>query len=212
MESRVKLAGHAVHPMLIVFPLGLLITAVVFDVIYLVTDGTRWAEVAYYLVGAGVVGGLAAAVPGWIDWVAIPSGTRAKRVGLLHGVGNVVLLVLFALSWFLRRPNPSLPPPRQSWPVSWGSFWGRRRRGWVGSWSTASALGWTTERTWTRRARSRRSRRWRGRGPGTGGATRSRPTPGWIAGSPARGADAPTRILRAFLLADDPRNDDLSEG
>ena len=110
MESRVKLAGHAVHPMLIVFPLGLLITAVVFDIIYLVTDGTRWAEIAYYLVGAGVVGGLAAAVPGWIDWLAIPSGTRAKRVGLLHGVGNVVLLVLFALSWFLRRPNPSLPP------------------------------------------------------------------------------------------------------
>lgn len=110
MESRVKLAGHAVHPMLIVFPLGLLVTAVAFDVIYLVSDTARWTEVAYYLIGAGLVGGIAAAVPGWIDWLAIPHGTRAKRVGLLHGVGNVILLVLFALSWLLRRPNPSLPP------------------------------------------------------------------------------------------------------
>jgi uncharacterized membrane protein len=110
MESRVKLAGHPVHPMLIVFPLGLLSTAVAFDLIYLVTSAVRWTEVAYYLVGAGVVGGIAAAVPGWVDWAAIPRRTRAKRVGLVHGVGNVIVLALFALSWVLRRPNPSLPP------------------------------------------------------------------------------------------------------
>ena len=110
MESRVKLAGHPVHPMLIVFPLGLLYTAVVFDIIYLVTNAVRWTEVAYYLIGAGVIGGLAAAIPGWVDWVAIPLRTRAKRVGLIHGVGNVLVLGLFALSWLLRRPNSSLPP------------------------------------------------------------------------------------------------------
>ncbi|MBA3343795.1 MAG: DUF2231 domain-containing protein [Gemmatimonadales bacterium] len=110
MESRAKVAGHAVHPMLIVFPLGLLATAVVFDIIHLVSGDIRWAEVAYYLIGAGVVGGLAAAVPGWIDWFAIPQGTRAKRIGLIHGVGNTVVLVLFVLSWLLRRENPGVPP------------------------------------------------------------------------------------------------------
>lgn len=110
MESRIKLAGHPVHPMLIVFPLGLLATAVVFDVLYLITDAVRWTEVAYYMIGAGVIGGLAAAVPGFVDWAAIPAGTRAKRIGLLHGVGNVVVLGLFALSWVLRRPNPDAPP------------------------------------------------------------------------------------------------------
>ena len=31
MESKVKVAGHAVHPMLVAFPLGLLTTAVIFD-------------------------------------------------------------------------------------------------------------------------------------------------------------------------------------
>ena len=110
MESRIKLAGHPVHPMLIVFPLGLLYTAVVFDIIYLVTSAVRWTEVAYYLIGAGLVGGIAAAVPGWVDWVAIPARTRAKRVGLVHGVGNVIVLGIFALSWMLRRPDPSQPP------------------------------------------------------------------------------------------------------
>jgi uncharacterized membrane protein len=110
MESKVKFAGHPVHPMLIVFPLGLLATAVVFDIVYLVSSNSQWTLVAYYMVGAGVIGGLAAAVFGWLDWFAIPSGTRAKRIGLLHGVGNVIVLALFILSWVLRRDNPEVPP------------------------------------------------------------------------------------------------------
>jgi uncharacterized membrane protein len=110
MESRVKFAGHPVHPMLVVFPLGLLATAVIFDIIYLVSSNPQWTLVAYYMIGAGVVGGLAAAVFGWLDWVAIPGGTRAKRIGLWHGVGNVIVLALFILSWVLRRENPEVPP------------------------------------------------------------------------------------------------------
>jgi uncharacterized membrane protein len=110
MESKTKVAGHPVHPMLIVFPLGLLGTAVIFDIIYLISGNSQWTVVAYYMIGAGVIGGLAAAVPGWLDWFAIPSGTRAKRIGLLHGAGNVVVLILFILSWILRRDNPEVPP------------------------------------------------------------------------------------------------------
>ncbi|MBA3893058.1 MAG: DUF2231 domain-containing protein [Gemmatimonadales bacterium] len=110
MESRAKLAGHPVHQMLIVFPLGLLATAVVFDVIYLVTKNPAWSTSAFYMIGAGVVTGLAAAVPGTVDWLAIPRGTRAKRIGLIHGVGNVVVIALFALSWVLRRDQPANPP------------------------------------------------------------------------------------------------------
>jgi uncharacterized membrane protein len=110
MESKVKFLGHPVHPMLIVFPLGLLATAVLFDIIYLVSGNPQWTVVAYYLVGAGLIGGLAAAAFGWLDWFVIPSGTRAKRIGLWHGLGNVVVLALFILSWVLRRDNPSLPP------------------------------------------------------------------------------------------------------
>jgi uncharacterized membrane protein len=110
MESRVKFAGHSVHQMLIVFPLGLLATAVVFDIIYLVSDRSQWTVAAYYMIGAGIIGGLAAAGTGWLDWLGIPGGTRAKRVGLWHGAGNMVVVGLFLLSWILRRDNPELPP------------------------------------------------------------------------------------------------------
>ena len=110
MESRVKIAGHSLHQMLIVFPLGLLSTAVAFDIVYLITDRALWTQAAFYMIGAGVLVGLGAAAPGWLDWAAIPGGTRAKRVGLIHGVGNVVVLGLFLLSWVLRRPTPEAPP------------------------------------------------------------------------------------------------------
>jgi uncharacterized membrane protein len=110
MESKVKFAGHPVHPMLIVFPLGLLSTAVIFDILYLFSNRAQWTEVAYYMIGAGVIGGLAAALFGWLDWFAIPRRTRAKRIGLYHGLGNVLVLTLFVLSWILRREHPSSPP------------------------------------------------------------------------------------------------------
>ena len=109
MESRAKLFGHAIHPILIVFPLGLLATGVVFDVIYLIRGNPTMATVAYWMIAAGIIGGLLAALPGWIDWFAIPSGTRAKSVGLIHGLGNVLVLLLFIGSWWLRRDAPERP-------------------------------------------------------------------------------------------------------
>ena len=106
MESRVKIAGHAAHPILIVFPLGLLATAVIFDILRLVTGNTGFATAAYWNIAAGIVIGLVAAVFGLVDWLAIPSGTRAKAIGLWHGVGNVVVVLLFAVSWLLRHNEP----------------------------------------------------------------------------------------------------------
>src|SRR4051794_20517907 len=103
MESKAKALGHPIHPMLIVFPLGLLITAVVFDIIYLITDHGRWSDYGWHLIAAGIIGGLLAAVFGLIDWLAIPRGTRAKSIGLWHGIGNVVVVVLFGVSWLLRK-------------------------------------------------------------------------------------------------------------
>jgi len=109
MESRVKLLGHPIHPMLIVFPLGLLGMAVIFDIIRLIFGTTQLAPASYYMIAAGIITGLLAAVFGLIDWLAIPSGTRAKSIGLWHGLGNVVVVVLFAVSWWLRRDDPAAP-------------------------------------------------------------------------------------------------------
>ncbi len=110
MESRAKLMGHPVHPMLIVFPLGLLATAAVFDILYLITDRSGFPIAAGYAIAAGVLGGLLAAVFGLVDWLAIPAGTRARRIGALHGIGNVAVVALFAVSWLLRAQADNWHP------------------------------------------------------------------------------------------------------
>ena len=110
MEGSAKAAGHPIHQQLVVFPLGLLATAVVFDVLRLITDNDDFAIASYYMIAAGIIAGLLAAVFGAIDFAAIPGGTRAKRVGAMHGGGNVVVVVLFAVSWFLRGDEPGYAP------------------------------------------------------------------------------------------------------
>jgi uncharacterized membrane protein len=109
METRIKLLGHAIHPVLIVFPLGLFSAAVIFDLIRLFGGGGDWGEAAFYDIAVGVIGGLLAAVFGFIDWLGLPGKTRAKAVGLWHGIGNVVIVVLFVISWLLRLPDPKAP-------------------------------------------------------------------------------------------------------
>jgi uncharacterized membrane protein len=88
--------------MLIPFPIGLLVTAVVFDIIYLINGRPGFTVAAAYAIAGGIIGGVLAAPFGWIDYFKIPANTRAKRIGLLHGLINGVVLVLFAISWLLR--------------------------------------------------------------------------------------------------------------
>ena len=109
MESRAKLLGHPIHQMLIVFPLGLLAMAVIFDLLTIGLNQGYWSEIAYWMIAAGVVTGLLAAPFGFIDWLAIPPGTRAKRIGAVHGLGNVIVVLLFAMSWLLRSDAPAAP-------------------------------------------------------------------------------------------------------
>lgn len=104
-----RLLGHPIHPMLIVFPLGLLGTAVAFDIVALVRKDNVWFTVSYWMIAAGIIGGLVAAVFGLVDWVGIPSGTRAKTVGLIHGGINVLVVLLFIASWFMRESAGTLP-------------------------------------------------------------------------------------------------------
>jgi uncharacterized membrane protein len=109
MKARARALGHPIHPMLIAFPLGLFPVAVIFDVLYWYGKNARWAEISFWLIAAGIIGGLLAAVFGFADWLKIPAGTRAKAIGLLHGVLNVVVVGLFGISWLLRRSDPGSP-------------------------------------------------------------------------------------------------------
>jgi uncharacterized membrane protein len=109
MKARARILGHPLHQILIVFPLGLLATSFFFDLAWLYFRRSELAVVAWWLIFAGVLGGGVAALFGLIDWAAIPRGTRARRVGALHGWGNLVVAMLFALSWVLRRDEPASP-------------------------------------------------------------------------------------------------------
>jgi uncharacterized membrane protein len=107
MDNRgAKLLGHRIHPMLIPFPLGLLSTSVVFDVLYLLTDDSKWSEIAFWMIAAGVIGGLAAIVFGAIDFARVPDGTRAHSIGVVHALLSVSMVVVFAVSWLLRMGMP----------------------------------------------------------------------------------------------------------
>ncbi len=131
MRSRVRAAGHAIHPILIVFPLGLLTTAVGFDVLHLITDRVSFAFTAGHLIAAGLLLGVVTAATGWLDWwLVVPKGTRAHRIGLLHGLANAVVLLLFAVSWAMRLAEENWVP---AWPALVAAWLGLVVSG-VGGW------------------------------------------------------------------------------
>lgn len=109
MDSRAKLFGHPVHPMLVVFPLGLFTTGAVFDIVYLFGGDPTMAIVAFWMITAGIMGGLLAAPFGLIDWLAIPKATRARKIGMYHGGGNLVVMLLFFISWAMRVGEAAEP-------------------------------------------------------------------------------------------------------
>lgn len=119
VESKAKLLGHPVHQMLVVFPLGLLATAVFFDIARLLGAGPTMVTVAYWTMAAGIIGALVAAPFGTIDWLAIPPETRAKRIGALHGIGNLVVSLLFIASWLVRGDDRT-PPSGLAMTLSFG--------------------------------------------------------------------------------------------
>lgn len=102
MESRIKVLGHPLHPMLVMFPVALFVTAVLFDLIDAFGGPAVLGDVAYWNIVVGLIGGVLAAMAGLFDLLAIPGGTRAKRVGTLHALINVGVLLLFAAVWATR--------------------------------------------------------------------------------------------------------------
>jgi uncharacterized membrane protein len=109
MKAKARIFGIPLHQILIVFPLGLLATSFFFDVAWLTKGRAELAIVASWLIFAGVIGGAAASLFGLIDWLAIPRETHAWRVGAWHGGGNLIVAVLFAVSWLIRRDAPAQP-------------------------------------------------------------------------------------------------------
>jgi uncharacterized membrane protein len=83
-------------------PLGLLSMVWVFDLVGLTTGKGSWANISFWLCTCGLIGGLVAGIVGFLDFLDIPSGTRAYRVALNHLLVQLGALAVFGLSWGLR--------------------------------------------------------------------------------------------------------------
>jgi uncharacterized membrane protein len=105
MESRLRIAGQAVHPVLVMFPLGLFAMAVLFDMGNVLGGPDILGSLGYWNIVAGLIGGVLVALAGAID-LALMRGTQAKRLAVLQNLVNMGVLILFAVIAMLRMQSP----------------------------------------------------------------------------------------------------------
>jgi uncharacterized membrane protein len=102
MQSRASIAGHPIHPMLVPFPIALWIFSLVSDFIYaLGWGGAIWSDIAFYTMAGGVLGGLAAAGPGLIDYFSLTE-PEPKKIARSHMILNLVIVGVFLVNLWLR--------------------------------------------------------------------------------------------------------------
>jgi uncharacterized membrane protein len=102
--------GHPFHPILVTVPIGAWVASFVFDLASRLSDEpTVFAKGAFWLIGLGLLGAAAAALVGFLDLFAIPTGTRAFRTGLLHMSLNLIVVALYIGAFLLRRGRLEQP-------------------------------------------------------------------------------------------------------
>jgi uncharacterized membrane protein len=103
-KTPASIGHHPVHSMLIALPLGLWIFSFVCDLIFFFGGRMSvWWTVSLYSMCGGIVGAIIAAVPGFIDWLSLTAGTKAKTIGTWHMILNSTALLLYVLNVIWRR-------------------------------------------------------------------------------------------------------------
>jgi uncharacterized membrane protein len=131
MRTPGRFLGHTIHPMLVSFPIGLFVLSLVFDLVAM-RGSTLLGAASFWSILGGIAGGLFAAVFGLLDWTSIPSGTRAKRIGLWHGAINVIVVTLFAIAWLLRLGTPGHEPSWMTLGIGFAAVGLLLVAGWLG--------------------------------------------------------------------------------
>jgi nitrite reductase/ring-hydroxylating ferredoxin subunit/uncharacterized membrane protein len=93
--------GHPLHPVLVSLPLGSWSVTTLCDLLALNTEDPTMERAADITLAVGLVGALGSAVTGFTQWGDTDSTDR--RVGLLHGLLNGGITVLYTASAILRR-------------------------------------------------------------------------------------------------------------
>jgi uncharacterized membrane protein len=111
MSSPASVGRHPIHPMLVVFPIGLWTFSLVCDIIYIFGGRQAiWNTVALYTAIGGIIGAGFAAVPGLIDYFSIDD-PQVKAIGTRHMLVNVSALVIFIVASLLRAEEVSAVIP-----------------------------------------------------------------------------------------------------
>jgi uncharacterized membrane protein len=111
-RSSAKLFGHPIHPMLVPFPIAFFIGALLADLAYVWLGDAFWANAAFWLLAAGLVGGALAALAGLTDFLG-DRRIRALSDAWQHMLGNVIVVVIELVNLLLRLGDPvaALPSP-----------------------------------------------------------------------------------------------------
>lgn len=103
MSTRASIKGHPIHAMLIALPIGMWIFSLVADICFAVTKNASWSSAAFLTMAGGLMGGVAAAIPGLIDFTGIDE-PRSKRTAVFHMILNLIVMVLYGanIAWRMR--------------------------------------------------------------------------------------------------------------
>lgn len=103
MKTPASIAGHPIHPMLVPIAIGGFVLSFAFDLIALATgNGNPWNLLAYYTMVGGICGALAAAFPGLIDLLSLPSG-YTKGIAVKHMLINLTVVAIYIFNAYLRH-------------------------------------------------------------------------------------------------------------
>jgi len=107
MRTKASFKGHAIHQMLIPFPIGFFVGAFLFDLLGYLFSNSSFYQTSYYLGIAGIISALAAALPGFIDFLfSVPPNSSGKKRAVQHLSVNLTATALFTAAVLLRE-DPS---------------------------------------------------------------------------------------------------------
>ena len=103
MQTKASIKNHPLHPMLVSIPIGLWVFSLVADILFLRGMGGEWRIVSGYCIAGGILGALAAAVPGLIDYTTLNG--KPKEIGTWHMILNLCAVASYAINFFIRYNN-----------------------------------------------------------------------------------------------------------
>lgn len=100
-ESKIALASHPIHAMMVAFPITAAFGTFGADMLYWATGDTFFARAALWAIGSGFLFGVLAGIVGTIELLAVP-GIRVRAASWTHFILAMTLLSVLGGNWGMR--------------------------------------------------------------------------------------------------------------